>query len=408
MAQPIRLRVAEAADQPQGHAVITVEGLAVAPDGVTFALRRAGFGDDNLGPKGWQGPEATLTPDRVDRDGGSLRLHVGPGVVDHMQTGWTLTLLVFAPSLAEPASGEVAWPDIAPSVGGARGGAGRRRRMGAAAPRPDEPAEAGAAGNGTAAGKAAEEENARAAEAQRQQTAEAARKAAAEEGQKRAAAKEAAAKEEEERRQKEKKKTVDGDDRKRSSSQTAIWVAIPAIIAIAAGAYLLWPAPTPPPPPPKPPEPPIAACGGAGQPACEAPPSPPGPTPPAPGPKLSPIELARPLLEGNSSPEELHRKGVEFVAQGEFEAALLLFEKAVDLGYAPAKTALGRMYDPVEFKEGKTPFSKANPGKAAELYRAAKDGGDRDAEAQIEKLKQWLRDAEKNNDPDASRILQTL
>ena len=48
-----------------------------------FTLLRASDGKC-LGPRGWQESETLLTPDAWDNDGGSLRLAVGPAVVDEV------------------------------------------------------------------------------------------------------------------------------------------------------------------------------------------------------------------------------------------------------------------------------------------------------------------------------------
>ena len=48
-----------------------------------FTLLRASDGK-SLGPRGWQESETLLTPDAWDNDGGSLRMAVGPAVVDEV------------------------------------------------------------------------------------------------------------------------------------------------------------------------------------------------------------------------------------------------------------------------------------------------------------------------------------
>ena len=48
---------------PAGHALITVAGAAAAVGAPGFRIQRdAGWEDDKLGPRGWQGSDALLQP----------------------------------------------------------------------------------------------------------------------------------------------------------------------------------------------------------------------------------------------------------------------------------------------------------------------------------------------------------
>ena len=82
-----------------GHAIIDLKGFAGQDVDVLFSLRRASDGR-YLGSGGWLEAEQRLTPDMVQRQGGDVRLLVGPAVVDMLDM-----LDVFAIT-AYPAEGE--------------------------------------------------------------------------------------------------------------------------------------------------------------------------------------------------------------------------------------------------------------------------------------------------------------
>ncbi len=65
-----------------GFGIIDISGAAAAGE-PSFVLHRASDGL-SLSPNGWQEAEAALRPDAWDADGGSLRLAVGPAVVDNL------------------------------------------------------------------------------------------------------------------------------------------------------------------------------------------------------------------------------------------------------------------------------------------------------------------------------------
>lgn len=108
-----------------GHAVILVEGAGVAPDDIRFTVRRPGYREDSLGPSGWQAAEAVLVPDAAYVAGGTLFLHVGPGIVSHMEPGMNVAFSLMLPDGAT-IDGRLAWPAIAGPIGGA---GARRGRM---------------------------------------------------------------------------------------------------------------------------------------------------------------------------------------------------------------------------------------------------------------------------------------
>lgn len=121
---------------PAGHALIRVPGAAAAADRPGFRIQRdAGWGDDKLGPDGWQGSDALLQPDRAEAIAADLVLHLGWSVCRHMEAG------VFELSLPAAGLAQVGllWPDIAPlhsGVSGALAPAGRSKAAAANAEAP--------------------------------------------------------------------------------------------------------------------------------------------------------------------------------------------------------------------------------------------------------------------------------
>ena len=96
---------------PAGHALIRVPGAAGAVGAPGFRVQRdAGWGDDKLGPGGWQSSDALLAPDRAEASGPDLLLHVGWGVCRHLEAG-VYELSVPGAGLAQVG---VYWPDIVP------------------------------------------------------------------------------------------------------------------------------------------------------------------------------------------------------------------------------------------------------------------------------------------------------
>ena len=94
---------------PAGHALVRVAGAAGSVAAPGFRLQRdAGWGDDKLGPGGWQSSDALLQPASAEQDGADLLLHVGWDVCHHLEAG------VY--ELSVPAAGVeptgVFWPDI--------------------------------------------------------------------------------------------------------------------------------------------------------------------------------------------------------------------------------------------------------------------------------------------------------
>ena len=77
-----------------GFGIIDISG-AEATQEPAFLLHRASDGL-SLSPNGWQEAETVLRPDAWDADGGSLRLAVGPAIVDNMDALDTYRLTVRA------------------------------------------------------------------------------------------------------------------------------------------------------------------------------------------------------------------------------------------------------------------------------------------------------------------------
>jgi hypothetical protein len=96
---------------PAGHALIRVLGAAAAAGTPGFRVQRdAGWGDDKLGPGGWQSSDALLLPNRAEAQGPDLLLHVGWDVCRHLEAG-VYEISVPGAGLAQVGA---YWPDIVP------------------------------------------------------------------------------------------------------------------------------------------------------------------------------------------------------------------------------------------------------------------------------------------------------
>lgn len=74
----LSVRVSEDLARPQGHAIVTLNGLPSGLETFEFALTRHGFTASHLGPDGWQGAECWLQPDEVWYAGDALKFVVPP------------------------------------------------------------------------------------------------------------------------------------------------------------------------------------------------------------------------------------------------------------------------------------------------------------------------------------------
>ena len=126
---------------PAGHALIRVPGAAGTVGAPGFRVQRdAGWGDDKLGPGGWQSSDALLAPDRAEARGPDLLLHVGWSVCRHLEAG-VYEISVPGAGLAPVGA---YWPDIVPlHAGGSEPVVAPRAAAGApplpAVPPPPEP-----------------------------------------------------------------------------------------------------------------------------------------------------------------------------------------------------------------------------------------------------------------------------
>lgn len=100
-----------------GHALIHLPGAAAAAARPEFGIRRdEDWGEDKLGPNGWQTSDATLSPDRAEVAGADLVLHVGWSVCRHLESG-VYTISVPAGGIA---AASMQWPHIQPEHAGSR------------------------------------------------------------------------------------------------------------------------------------------------------------------------------------------------------------------------------------------------------------------------------------------------
>ena len=112
------------------------------------------------------------------------------------------------------------------------------------------------------------------------------------------------------------------------------------------------------------------------------------------------------LLKG--TPAELYARGTGLRSAGKAGDAFLVLREAARNGHAQAALAVGRMYDPVLFGQEPSPFSVANPFKAAEWYKQSKDLGNAEAEVRIAPLVEWLTAKAQANDTAATEALAIL
>lgn len=95
-----------------GHAEIRITGVKAGDARANFYVRRLDYEKNNLGPEGWQGPEAEWTPLSVRQEGYDVVVRIGPDVVDRLEVGTPVEIEF--PSLGVKSTAP--WPDIAPSA----------------------------------------------------------------------------------------------------------------------------------------------------------------------------------------------------------------------------------------------------------------------------------------------------
>jgi len=322
----MRVSVREDSTQPGGYAIIEIAGGG--HDG-RFQISREGYAENQLGPNGWQVPEAVLAADRIDVAGDLARLFVGPAVVDRIELGTSVTV---------KCGGDVAalvWPDITPSfAGGARG-----RGVGATAAKPKPPASS--------------------APLKAEPAPPPPSLVAVKDGP---------------------PIVVDpaGGDRRKALLIGGVAV---LIVLVGAGAawQLLKPAP-------------------AAMPAA----------PQAASPILGPIPTQRTpaqIVAEAKTLEEIVAAAKSYRERGDWNNALPLYVAAAERGSGPARTVLGKLYDPNGF-EPNQPFSKPNPRQAAKYYTEAEQADEVDARPLRAALKAWLEAKATDGDEEAKLTLK--
>lgn len=297
-----------------GHALIHVPAAAAASKRPGFAIRRdEDWGEDKLGPNGWQTSDAELSPDRAEAVGADLVLHVGWAVCRHLESGM-YTLSLPAGGIAGAA---MQWPHIQPEHAGSRDvfspapplapDAGTAPTQPPAPPPPLEPQIAG---------------------------------------------------------------------KSRMPLLIGVLLVL-AAAAAGLAVWQPWKTPTPAATPATPEATPPAVAPPAVAPPIVPPPAvtPPEAAVPTPTPALGDMSVPDVLAKAPNA-AAITAEGQRRLDGNRHDDGLLLLEAAADRGDAAAAAALGRLYDPVGFQPG-GPIPKADPRQAARYYRdAARAGAD--------------------------------
>ncbi|MGF1626007.1 MAG: hypothetical protein ACFCVH_14090 [Alphaproteobacteria bacterium] len=122
-------------------------------------------------------------------------------------------------------------------------------------------------------------------------------------------------------------------------------------------------------------EPEAAARGAEADETNEAPPSP-----------ESQRALARQYLETEPTPEDAFARAGDLLADGQVEAAFLIYRYAAERGYADAATAVAAMYDPGTYTAQTSPLPRPNPSVARIWYERAVAAGDDEALISLARL----------------------
>ncbi len=349
-----------------GHAVILVRGAGHFAGAVDFRIRRDDFDDGVFGANGWQVADALLTPDEKSVDGNDLLLHVGPSIVQHIDSGIYHFVL--------PAAGletTMFWPDLPLLADGPSDiiAEHARAKQRAAPPRNPtilrQPLEPPAPLEPTVRVERAEPSNTSPAATTVDDTVQIPRPA------------------------------TEPEPLPVASSKKWRWLLLLLVLLGAGGGYLGFRWFNPPQPIP---EPPVAQEQRPEQPSQVAP----APTPPPAQnfENMSAIDVIR----SGAAPDALLREAERRLQLGgpKTNDALLLMQAAADRGYAPAHAALGRFYDPNLHPRDVTP----DPRQAALHYRAAARGGDTTTGDARAALKSWLERQAQQNDLYAPLILK--
>jgi hypothetical protein len=313
-----------------GHARITIEGLR-APDDASFRIIREGYAAANLGRRGWQVQEEKLQPVELRQEGRDTILVIGPRLTRHLEPGPLVFLLPAADFEAS-----LFWPDDIDVFDGELPPEPVLPREAEVAPKPppNAPSNPSAAPSTTQPAPTLAIENPAATPPQN------------------------------------------------SSSRIPVFIGLGLLLLAALGGAAWWLAAAPP-----------------GTPAPIATPAP--PAAPQPAPPAAPATAERPWIERTdamnlrdlvqSAPDiaSIHAAALRRQAAGRHDDALVLFEEAGERGYAPALTAVARLYDPNGFVAGR-PFRAPDARAAARYYREATQKGDADAAAPRAALKAFL------------------
>lgn len=102
----MNLRAERDPERSLGHARIVVEGLPPLPAAIEFVVRREGYPEANLGRTGWQVREERLKPLAVVAEGANTVLIVPPSLTRHLDS---MPYLFQIPALT--LEGHLYWPD---------------------------------------------------------------------------------------------------------------------------------------------------------------------------------------------------------------------------------------------------------------------------------------------------------
>ena len=134
-----------------------------------------------------------------------------------------------------------------------------------------------------------------------------------------------------------------------------------------------------------------------------APPSEPQTAPaPAPSRDLPPLQRARELLRAGVSPEQAVELAKDMQTPEGADGAFLLLEDAAQRGNPAAMLSLARFYDPAEAAPRGSILP--DPVQARDWYNKAKDKGQAEAEDRLKALRAWA-EAEKDRYPEAKSLL---
>ncbi|HKF74381.1 MAG TPA: hypothetical protein VKB68_21715, partial [Stellaceae bacterium] len=104
-------------------------------------------------------------------------------------------------------------------------------------------------------------------------------------------------------------------------------------------------------------------------------------------PAAAPAPAASQAPSGDSQQAAaLLARGDDLLATGDVAAARLFYQRAAELGSAPAATAVGQTYDPGVLEVLRVRGARGDPQTAAEWYRKAIAAGDRQAEIRLKRL----------------------